>query len=95
MTKYRIRIYNTEGLELMNRPFEDSAMWNKYWDDIQKKESLLGFAGQGLLILSKDLTYPFFRIMSFHRSLELMIRELISVSILWVVFADCRNLKKE
>lgn len=54
MAKYRIRIYNTQGLELMNRPFEDSAMWNKYWDDVQKKESLLGFAGQGLLIMSKE-----------------------------------------
>ena len=58
MIKYRIRIYNTQGLELMNRPFEDSAMWNKYWDDVQKKESLLGFAGQGLLILSKEYQTP-------------------------------------
>ena len=54
MSKYRIRIYNTQGLELMNRPFEDSAVWNKYWEDVQKKESLLGFAGQGLVILSKE-----------------------------------------
>ena len=54
MTKYRIRIYNTQGLELMNRPFEDKAVWDKYWEDVQKKESLLGFAGQGLVILSKE-----------------------------------------
>lgn len=58
MSKYRIRIYNTQGLELMNRPFEDTAVWNKYWEDVQKKESLLGFAGQGLVILSKEYQTP-------------------------------------
>ena len=58
MTKYRIRIYNTDGLELMNRPFEDKAEWDKYWTSVQTKESLLGFAGQGLLILSKEYITP-------------------------------------
>ncbi len=54
MSKYRIRIYNTAGLEMMNRGFEDQAVWDKYWEDVQKKESLLGFSGQGLVILAKE-----------------------------------------
>lgn len=58
MTKYRIRIYNTQGLELMNRSFDDSAAWDKYWDDLQKKESLMGFSGQGLLVFAKEAMSP-------------------------------------
>lgn len=58
MSKYRIRIYNTQGLELMNRPFEDKADWDKYWGEVQKQESLLGFSGQGLVILSKEYQTP-------------------------------------
>lgn len=58
MKQYRIRIYNTQGLELMNRAFDDSAAWEKYWDDLQKKESLMGFSGQGLLVFAKECMTP-------------------------------------
>lgn len=52
---YRIRIYNTQGLELMNRPFQDQALWNKYWTELQKPESLQGLVEQGsMIILSKE-----------------------------------------
>ena len=58
MNTYRIRIYNTQGLELMNRSFSDSAAWEKYWEELQKKESLLGFSGQGLLVFAKESMTP-------------------------------------
>lgn len=54
MTQYRIRIYNTLGLELMNRPFVDKAEWDKYWTELQTEKSLMGFTGQGMVILSKE-----------------------------------------
>lgn len=58
MSKYRIRIYNTQGLELMLRSFDDRAEVDKYWADLQKKESLLGFSGQGLLVFAKETMTP-------------------------------------
>ena len=42
----------------MNRGFDDKAEWDKYWTNVQKPESLVGFSGLGLMIMSKEYQTP-------------------------------------
>ena len=59
--KYRIKIYNATGAVILYRPFEDKAEWDQYWKELtEKHESLLVFAGQGMITISKDYLTPAF-----------------------------------
>lgn len=59
--KYRIKIYNTAGNVILYRPFEDKSEWDSYWVELtEKQESLLVFAGQGMITIVKEYLTPAF-----------------------------------